>query len=80
MIRKKRRKLYVAGTALRLCVLPLLEERHIVAKHAFLLKHGFSRQTATKVLQGKQYIINVVQLQALCDGLQCTVDDLFVRQ
>jgi len=51
--------------------------RGIEKRPAFLVKHGFSRQQASKFLRHDNPLFKVEHLERLCIALNCTPSDLF---
>ena len=54
-----------------------LNLRGIDKPHAFLVRNGFSRATATNMLVYYPVVFKVRSLEKLCIALNCTPNDLF---
>ncbi|GHN01160.1 hypothetical protein WSM22_26490 [Cytophagales bacterium WSM2-2] len=62
---------------LKLNVNRILEIKGIENPGSFLMKNGFSRHTAYRLLNNSVRIINYGNLEKLCLLLNCTTNDLF---
>jgi DNA-binding Xre family transcriptional regulator len=77
MLPKKRGKLTPAQSSIVLNLKPLLAARNISTPFAYLLKLGISNVSAHKMLNNRSVQINFKQLTLLCQGLNCTPNELF---
>ena len=55
----------------------ILALRGIEKRPAFLVKHGFTYQLATKFLHYDSPTVKVAHIERLCVALNCTPNDLF---
>lgn len=78
--RQKRGKLTPNASSVLLDLTAILAARSIVHPTAFLLKIGINRFSTTKILSGNAVQINFRQLTILCENLNCTPNDIFVRR
>ena len=63
---------------LKLNLEALFKARGIRYPYTFLIKAGFSVQTATNLVHQKVKSLKFDQIEALCTALLCTPNDLFV--
>jgi DNA-binding Xre family transcriptional regulator len=61
---------------LKLNVKPLFAARGIDKPNGFLRKHGFTADTASRVVTGKVRVLNLDRLEKLCLILNCKPEDL----
>lgn len=54
----------------------LFAQRGIKNRQAFLLKAGFNRQTATRIINNKFSALKLSQIEKLCLALHCTPNDI----
>lgn len=80
MRKHKRTSISIPKSSLVLELQTVFNARNIQYPHSFLIKIGMSAGTATKMLRGNAVQINLKQLTALCQNLNCTPNDLFARR
>lgn len=78
MIRKKRGTLQPENSSLVINLHPMLQARGIEQPFSFLSKLGINATSVNKLLQGKAVQINLRQITAICLGLNCTPNDIFM--
>lgn len=58
----------------------IINQRGIAEPNKFLIKHGFTPYTASRILNNEVSGLNNEQLEMLCVALRCTPNDLYVWQ
>lgn|SRR5574338_726352 len=62
---------------LKLNTQPIFAARGIDKPNGFLRRHGFTADTASKIVTGKVRVLNFDRLEKLCLILNCRPEDLF---
>lgn len=57
---------------------PLLKARGIHKAHAFLMNAGFTRHTASHILNGESKSFRLDHIELLCNALNCEPNDLLL--
>lgn len=55
---------------------PLFSQRAIKNKVAYLIKAGFNKQTAARIIRNKFSALKLSQIERLCLALHCTPNDI----
>ena len=63
---------------LKLHLTPLFKLRNIAYPYSFLRKHGFTHNTASKLISGESRECRYAHIEELCRLLLCTPNDLFL--
>lgn len=63
---------------LKLHLTPLFKLRNIAHPYSFLRKHGFTHNTASKLISGESRECRYAHIEELCRLLLCTPNDLFL--
>ncbi|MFN7119808.1 MAG: helix-turn-helix domain-containing protein [Saprospiraceae bacterium] len=58
----------------------IMNQRGIASPNQFLVKHGFTSYTASRILNNHLNGLSNEQLETLCVALRCTPNDLYVWQ